>query len=495
MKAYVLNPPFVPHFARCGRWQGIATRGGTLNYPIWLAYATGVLENQFGKGVRLIDAPARNWNREDVTDDVRRFEPDLIVVDTNFSSLQNDIEVAAALKRVTEGASTIIVGPPTSQFAERILEHADIDAVARFEYDFTVRDYARALKDNAPLEDIPGISYKEAGKIVHNVNRPYISPEDLDTIPFVARVYHEHLNVEDYFLSHTLYPMVQIFTSRGCPNQCVFCAWPVTLTGRQHRVRSVANVADEFDFVVNAMPEVREIFLEDDTFTTNKVRVRDFCQEISDRGLQITWSCNARATLDYETMRMMKKAGCRLLDVGFESGSDEILRNIKKRITTSESRRFARDAKRAGLMVLADVIIGMPGETKETAEQTLRFIKEIKPNLVQYAVATPLPGTEFYNWVKEHGFLLVDDLAESLTRDGFQKCIVSYPGLTDADIECYVDRGLKEYYLSPSYIPIALRNVIRKNGSHELIGMLRSARLFFEYLHKPDRAGEEEESE
>ena len=160
MKAYVLNPPFVPHFARCGRWQGIATRGGTLNYPIWLAYATGVLENQFGKGVRLIDAPARNWNREDVTDDVRRFEPDLIVVDTNFSSLQNDIEVAAALKRVTEGASTIIVGPPTSQFSERILEHADIDAVARFEYDFTVRDFARALKDSAPLEGIPGLSYQ-----------------------------------------------------------------------------------------------------------------------------------------------------------------------------------------------------------------------------------------------------------------------------------------------------------------------------------------------
>lgn len=492
MKVYVLNAPFVPHFARCGRWQGIATRGGTLYYPIWLAYTTGVLEKEFGKRIRLIDAPARNWNREDVAGDVSSFKPDLIVVDTNFSSLQNDIEVASELKRVAEGASTIIVGPPTSQFSDWILQNADIDAVARLEYDFTVRDYAIALKDNAPLRGIPGLSYKEDEKVVDNVDRPYLSSEDLDTIPFVSRVYREHLNVGDYFLSHTLNPMVQIFTSRGCPNQCVFCAWPVTLTGRRHRARSVANVADEFDFIVNAMPEVREIFLEDDTFTTNKARVRDFCREISDRGLRITWSCNARATLDYETMRMMKKAGCRLLDVGFESGSDEILRNIKKRITTNESRRFARDAKRAGLMVLADVIIGMPGETKETAEQTLRFIKEIKPNLVQYAVATPLPGTEFYNWVKEHGFLLVDDLAESLTKEGFQKCIVSYPGLSNDDIEHLVDRGLKEYYLTPSYIPIAIRNVIRKNGSHELIGMLRSARLFFEYLHKPDKAGEEE---
>jgi radical SAM superfamily enzyme YgiQ (UPF0313 family) len=492
MRVYLLNPPFIPRFVRCGRWQGGVARGATLYYPIWLSYATGVLENEFGKRVRLVDAPAWKWDREDVINDVSHFKPDLIVVDTNFSSLQNDIEVASDLKRVKEEASTIMVGPPTSQFSEKILKNPHIDAVARFEYDFTVRDFAKALQDDAGIECIPGLSYREDSKIVHNVKRPYLGTEDLDTIPFVSRVYHEHLNVLDYFLSHTLNPMVQIFTSRGCPNQCIFCGWPVTLTGRQHRVRSVENVADEFDFIANTMPEVREIFLEDDTFTMNKARIRDFCEEINDRDLRMTWSCNARATLDYESMRIMKKAGCRLLDVGFESGSDEILRNIKKRITTNESRRFARDARKARLMVLADVIIGMPGETKETAEQTIRFVKEIKPNIVQFAVATPLPGTEFYKWVKEHGFLLVDDLTESLTRNGFQKCIVSYPGLSSEDIEHFVDRGLKEYYLTPSYIPTALRNVIRKNGSNELIGMLKSARLFLDYLHKPDEPGEEE---
>jgi radical SAM superfamily enzyme YgiQ (UPF0313 family) len=168
--------------------------------------------------------------------------------------------------------------------------------------------------------------------------------------------------------------------------------------------------------------------------------------------------------------------------VGYESGSDEILKNIKKGITTSDSRKFTKDAKRAGLMILADFIFGMPGETKETAEQTIRFAKEIKPNIVQFAVATPIPGTEFYDYVKENGSLLVDDLEESLDKDGFQKCIVSYPEFTKEDIENYVDRALKEYYLSPSYIPIAMKNILRKNGLHELKGMVMSAKVFMKYI-------------
>ena len=135
-------------------------------------------------------------------------------------------------------------------------------------------------------------------------------------------------------------------------------------------------------------------------------------------------------------------------------------------------------------MILADFIFGMPGETRETAEQTIRFAKEVKPNQVQFAVATPIPGTEFYDYVKESGFLLVDNLEESLDKDGFQKCIVSYPEFTKEDIENYVDRGLKEYYLSPSYIPIAMKNILRKNVLHELKGMVRSAKVFLKYMRR-----------
>ncbi|CAD6490152.1 MAG: Ribosomal protein S12 methylthiotransferase RimO [Candidatus Argoarchaeum ethanivorans] len=478
MKVYLLNPPFVPRYSRNSRWAA-RCRGGALYYPIWLSYAAGVLENN-GHRVRLVDAPAWGWNLENVKEDIKNFSPDLIVGESNFQSLTNDVGVIKKIK--TEiGAVSVLVGPPVSQFPERILNDG-VDIAARFEYDFTIRDIAESIEDGSGLENIKGISYKKNGGIAHNPDRKFSTSEELDEIPFVSKVYKEHLNIKDYFLGHTLYPMVQIFTGRGCPNQCTFCSWPETLMGRKHRVRNVENVVDEFEYITKELPEVKEIFIEDDTFTIGKNRIKEVCSEIKRRGLDITWSCNARANLDYESMKAMKDAGCRLLDVGYESGNDTILKNIKKGITTNDSRKFTEDAKRAGLMILADFIFGMPGETKETAEQTIRFVKEIKPNIVQFSVATPLPGTEFYDYVKENGFLLVDDLDESLDKDGFQKCIVSYPDFTKDDIENYVDRGLKEYYLSPSYIPVAMRNVLRKNGLHELKGMVKSAKVFLKYM-------------
>jgi len=489
MKIYVLHPPFVlnsifmSNFFRCTRWQGGVSRGGTFWYPIFLSYTTGVLEKAY-KNVRLVDAPAWKWDEKKVIQDVKKFGPDLIIIDSNFSSVRNDVYIARLLKDNAEDIKTVLVGPPTSQFPERILQNDGIDIIARLEYDFTIRDVAQAMEDGKSFDDIKGISYKEKGKIIHNPDREFISSEDLDKIPFVSEVYKKHLRVKDYFLSHTLYPMVQIFTGRGCPNQCTFCSWPKTLMGRKYRVRSVENVVDELEYIANDLPEIKEIFIEDDTFTINKKRIKEVCGEIKRRKLDITWSCNARPNLDYETMKVMKEAGCRLLDVGYESGSDEILRNIKKGITTEEMKRFAKDAKKAGLMVLGDFVFGFPGETKESAEKTIRFAKEIKPDIVQFAVATPIPGTEFYDYVKENGFLLVDDLEESLDNWGAQKCIISYPEFTKEDIEYYVDKALKEYYLSPSYIPVVMKNILRKNGLHELKGIWKSAKVFFRYIRR-----------
>ena len=480
MKIYLLNPPFVTRYSRNSRWAA-KCRGGALYYPIWLSYTAGLLEKE-GHRVRLVDAPAWDWNLENTKEDTKKFKPDLIVAESNFQSLTNDVKITKAIKNEMDAAS-VLVGPPTSQFPERIL-NGGVDIVARFEYDFTIRDIARTIEEGNSLENIKGVSYKENGKIIHNPDRTFSISEELDEIPFVSKVYKEHLNIKDYFLGHTLYPMAQIFTGRGCPNQCTFCSWPKTLMGRKHRVRSVENVVDEFEYIAEELPEIKEIFIEDDTFTINKKMIKEVCSEIKRRRLKITWSCNARAVLDYGSMKAMKKAGCRLLDVGYESGSDEILKNIKKGITTDDSRKFTKDAKRAGLMILADFIFGMPGETKETAEKTIRFAKEVKPNIVQFAVATPIPGTEFYDYVKENNYLLVNDLEESLDKDGFQKCIVSYPEFTKEDIENYVDRALKEYYLSPSYIPIAMRNVLRRNGLHELKGMMMSAKVFIGYLRR-----------
>ena len=252
--------------------------------------------------------------------------------------------------------------------------------------------------------------------------------------------------------------------------------------GRKYRSRSAENLADEFEYIQNELPEVKEIFIEDDTFTINNQLVRAFCEEIKKRKIKITWSCNARVGLDYETMKNMKEAGCRLLIVGYESGSDEILRIIKKGITVEQMKEFTADVKNARLMIHGDFIIGLPGETKETVEKTFKLIKELKPNILQVAIATPIPGTEFHEWASKNGFLLVEDMEESIDKQGFQKCIISYPELTNIDMENYVDSALKEYYLNLSFIPTAMRNVFRKNGVYELKGMLMSAKVFLKYI-------------
>lgn len=484
MKIYMLNAPFLPKFVRYGRWIGGVTRGGSLDYPIWLAYATGVLEKENHK-VKLVDVPAWDWGEEDVIRDIKGFKPNLIVIESNFSSLSNDTYIAKLLKDNIEDAKIVSVGPPASQFADKILKNDGVDIVARFEYDFTVRDIAEAIEEDKGFKNIKGIYYKENGKVIHNPDREFISSEELDEIPFVSKVYKDHLNLKDYYLAHTLvYPMVQIFTGRGCPYLCSFCSFPENLMGRQYRTRSIENVADEFEYVQEELPKVKEIFVEDDTFTISKKRVKEICEEIKRRKLDVTWSCNARANLDYETMKAMKEAGCRLLDVGYESGSDEILKNIKKGITTDHMRKFTNDAKKVGLMIHADFVFGFTGETKETAEKTIRFAKELKPNIVQFAVAMPIPGTAFYKWCKENNFLLIDDIEEALDKKGHQKCIISYPEFTKEDIEKYVDKALKEYYLTPSYIPIAMKNILRKNGLYELKGIIKSARVFLEYMRR-----------
>ncbi len=480
MKIYLLNPPFVENFVRCGRWQGAAARSGGLDYPKWLAYATGLLEREHS--VKLVDASASKLHTTDVINDVKQFHPDLVVVETNFSCLGNDIGITQKIKAACGGTTTVMVGPPTARFPEKILDKDMIDVLALYEYDFTLLDVAGAVERDLPLKDIHGISYKEMGQIIHNPIREYTASDDLDQIPFVSSVYKRHLNIKDYYLSQTLYPEVQIFTGRGCPFHCTFCSWPENLMGRKYRSRTAGNIVDEFEYICQNLPEVKEIFIEDDTFTVNKNLVLDVCREVKERKLDITWSCNARATLEYSTMREMKSAGCRLLVVGYESGNDEILKTIRKGVDTQQMRTFTKAAKRAKLMIHGDFIIGLPDETKETAEQTLGFIKELKPNILQVAVATPIPGTEFYEWAKENGYLLVDNLEESIDSNGYQKCILSYPDFTKDDIERYVNKALKEYYLSSSFVPVALSNVLRRHGLHELKIMLMSAKVFLEYL-------------
>ena len=209
---------------------------------------------------------------------------------------------------------------------------------------------------------------------------------------------------------------------------------------------------DEIEYICKKMPEIQEIFIEDDTFTADRKRVVEICDEIIKRGLRPVWSCNTRADLPYEVMKRMKEAGCRLLVVGYESGSQKVLDETRKGIKLEQSLEFARNTKKLKLKVFGCFMIGLKGDNLETIEETFRFAKKVYPDMVFFQQAVPFPGTAFYQWVKEKGYLKTEDFSKWLNKDGYLDCLVNYPYADAKEIEKLRDRLMSRYYFSFTYI-------------------------------------------
>ena len=481
MKILMLNPPFLPKFSRNSRSPAV-TKGGTLYYPIWLSYATGVLEKS-GFDAKLVDAPARGLTVEDVLEIATDFEPQMIVADTSTPSIYNDVEVASKLKAAT-GAFVVLVGTHVSALPEDTLKlSADIDAVTTYEYDYTLPDLARHIEGKKDLKDVMGIAFRDAdGKIVHNKARPLI--EDMDGLPFVTEVYKKHLNVRDYFYSSAEYPMVMIITGRGCPFKCFWCNWPQVFHGHKYRLRSAENVVEEFEYIVNSMPEIKEVGVEDDTLTADVERARGICKMLIDKGInkKIKWYANVRVNLDLETMKLMKEAGCRMLIPGYESGVQELLDNAHKGITLEQSRQFSRNAKEAGLLVHGCFIIGLPGETRETAGRTIDFAKELDPDDAQFFPLIVYPGTEAYEWARKNNYLTTNDFSKWGTAEGWHSSLVSTDELSKEDVLDLCNKAKIEFYLRPRYILKTMKLMI---GSwNETKRVFKAGPIFFRYLAK-----------
>src|SRR5678810_86652 len=274
--------------------------------------------------------------------------------------------------------------------------------------------------------------------------------QNMDTLPWLADVYKRDLKIENYFIGYLLHPYLSLYTGRGCPAQCTFCLWPQTIGGHKYRVRSAENVAAEMAHAKKLFPQVKEFFFDDDTFTANLPRAREIAKKLSPLGL--TWSCNSRANLDYDTISYFKDCGLRLFLVGYESGNDETLTRIKKGVTTAEMRRFTKDCHQAGVVIHGTFILGLPVETKETIEQTIRFAQELEVFSLQVSLAAPYPGTELYEMARMNGWFVKKDKTDLVEGDGFQQSTLEYPGLNRDEIFEAVDRFYRAYYLRPKPI-------------------------------------------
>ncbi len=450
MRILVLNPPFLRMYSRASRSPAVA-KSNTLYYPIWLAYTTGVLEKE-GHDVKLIDAPAMDWTKTDVYDFTKSFKPDLTIVDTTTPSIYNDEEVADNIKELT-GTLTVLVGTHASALPLQVLkESRKIDAVAVGEYDFIIRDLARCLYNGNDWKKVPGIVYRDNGRIKFNSQRAKIN--NLDEIPFVSKVYKKHLYlyIDKYFYGANRHPVITIVSGRGCPYNCGYCVYPQVMFGHKYRVRSVKNLVDELEYIKKNFPKVKEVFLEDDTLTINKSRILELCEEMKRRGLHITWSTNSRAQVDYKTLCVMKEAGCRLLCVGFESASQDVLDRIPKRLKVEEIYEFAKNAKRAGILVHGCFLVGNPGETKETLKETLKMAKILNPDTAQFYPIMVYPGTKAYKWAKEEGYLITEDYSQWLTLEGLHNCVVYRPNLSNKVLVSWANNARKKFYLCPNYV-------------------------------------------
>lgn len=455
MKVFFINPPFKSEYGKFSRENRspAITRSGTLYYPLWLIYAAAVCEKD-GFDIRFLDAPAKPFNEEQSIELVKKEGEGtgLFVINTSTPSIYSDIAFAEKIKNIYPEAVYILVGTHPSALPEETLQISDkIDAVARREYDYIVRDMARALRDGESFVGVQGITYRDGDEMISNSDMPYIT--GLDEIPFAAKFIKEHLNEKDYFFAASAYPEIQIFTGRGCTARCNFCVYPQTMHGHAYRLRGPRNVVEEFQYIADHFPDVKEVVIEDDTFTANREHVLEICDLLIERGLnrKLKWLCNARVNLDLETMRAMKAAGCHLIIPGIESGSQKILNNIKKGTTLKQINDYIGNAKKAGLLVHACYMVGNHGETKETMEDTLQLALKLNTDTAQFYPLLPFPGTEAYRWAKSNGYIS-GGYEDYVKEDGTINCILQLENITSEEMVAFCDNARKRYYFRIKYI-------------------------------------------
>jgi hopanoid biosynthesis associated radical SAM protein HpnJ len=444
MRTLFLNPPSFEGFdgGASSRWPA-SREIESYWYPVWLTYPAGMLPDS-----KLLDAPPHKVSIEQTVAMAKDFE--LLVLFTSTPGFHVDVKMASMMKDLNPKMKVCFVGPPVTVEPEKCLRTSKaIDFVVRKEFDYQIVDFA----NGKPLEELPGVSFRKGDGFMHNPDGPVI--ENLDELPWASKVYKRDLDFTRYNVPFLKHPFVSVYTSRGCPAQCTFCLWPQTHSGHRWRLRSVSDVVNEVKWIKENFPGIQEVFFDDDTFNYRKERTIQLCKELAKVGM--TWSCTSRVTTDYDTLAAMKDAGGRLMIVGYESGDQQILKNIKKGATVDMARRFTANAHKLGLKIHADFIVGLPGETRDSIETTINFAKELDCETIQVSVAHPYPGTEFYDHVVKNGLITLDSMTDEV---GHQLPNIIYPGLDRGELMDSVERFYSEYYFRPKAAWRIVRNAM-----------------------------------
>jgi len=478
MRVAFLNPTFGKDFTKSARWFA-RSRGRVQRHPDYFCTAAGVVESA-GHEIFFLDAQAKNMPDEVMLPKLKAFAPDMTVYQATTPSIDADIACARLCKEAVGGLH-VMIGPHVTAEPEDTLRLADggLDAVAIAEYDFTLRDLAAGV----PVRDCLGLAWMDGGRYVCNPGRPYI--ENLDEVAFPA---WKHIDIHDYRDFGKLFPFLTLISGRGCRAKCTFCQLPQVMNGHSYRTRSVENVCDEIEYDMTLFPNLKEIMFEDDTLTmrSSQDRLVALCEEMIRRDLGISWSANARVDVnDLEVLKLMKRSGCRWLCVGFEFGDQQVLNNVKKGATIAQMHRFAHNAHAAGIRVHGCFMFGGPGETVETAKKTLDLSRQLPIDTAQFTAVVAYPGTSYYKWAQENGFLKQNRWRDWVDENFEQQSTQELPGLSAAQINDFIDQGLRSFYLRPGQMWRMMRNI---QNMADLKAKLHGVRSFVTYFGNKERA-------
>ncbi len=470
IKVAVTNPPWPGggFGARSNvRWPH-KRKDKHLIFPLYLAYTSALLQKE-GFEVLALDAVEKELGIFDYVKKISKFKPDVLVMEVSTPSFNYDIETARQIKEKLPETFLVFCGSHVSFDHSNIIKNYNfVDGCVQAEYEFTIRDLCKAMKENTSLKDVKGLTWRDKtnGKVIINSPMPFIS--DLDTLPYPDR---KSFRIEDYQMAFFCGKRTGVLlSSRGCPYQCSFCLWPETTSGHKYRQRSAKSVVDEIEYLIKE-EDVDSLFFDDDTFALTKDRMKEICSEIIKRKINVPWVCMGRVnTTDEEMVKLMKKAGCTQIFFGFESGSPIILRAIGKNITKDQMIKAVKATQKHGLVASGSFVFGLPPENKKTIKETLDFAKKLKADFVQFTLAAPFPGTKFYKEAMEKGLLDINSYSD---LDGTQGQILRTEHLSKKELAGVIRKAYLSYYTSPGVIA---QNLKKCKNPQEVARILRGGK-------------------
>jgi radical SAM superfamily enzyme YgiQ (UPF0313 family) len=434
MDILLLSPPWI--IEKGSFWKGLIANTPSLG----LGYLAASLEKN-GLSAEIYDASAEGKSLEDVRKKVLDNKGiDWIGISTTSYQYKMALNVAQIVRENSPGTRIIMGGVHPTLFPDEILSSAFVDFVVRNEGEITLPELMRGENPGR----IPGISFKDNGRIVHNPDRPWI--ENLDDIPYPAYHLLPMGKSELTLGAAKRWPAVMLIGSRGCRFNCSFCT--TAAMGSKFRYRSAENILGEIKLLTDKYG-IREIHFQDDSFTLNRERVLKLCGLIKENKIDISWLCMANAVaLDEEVLVHMKEAGCHQICMGIESGNEHILKDLNKPVRLDQVRKAVAMVKKAGIDARGSFMVGCPGETEETIKKTINFAKELDLDLISVTILTPLPGSRLYKWAKEMGYLMSDDWSEYTTVNS----VMRLPTIEPEAVNRWHRKFYRKFYLRPSFL-------------------------------------------